>query len=100
MTDWSTRVEHELIPPAAEGEPHRATVSIITKSTVTMVLIPDDEPEEDQDADSGEASGGGDPAVDGRGAPSALLHSSSMKRLPDERESRFDLESATASGGC
>lgn len=57
---WTTRVEHKLIPPAVEGSPFRAVVTIRTTGSI-MVRVPDPEPIEVEERGRG---AGVDPSAD------------------------------------
>lgn len=99
VTDATTRVTHEITPPAAEGEPYRATISLLTQSTVTMVL-PQKSEEEKQQEEQAEAGLGeeieGIPSLESLKVPSldssAAMGGSAIQTLPGEQVSTFELE--------
>lgn len=96
VTDWATTIEHDYQPSTGD-QPPRAAVTLVTKSTVTMVL-PKRESESDSDGkgrsrDSGKSDGAGELGAIVSPAPSpSRLPASSIQTLPNEQKTRLELE--------
>lgn len=96
--EWSMRVEDELIPPETDEGVYRAKVKVITKSSFTVITLPDEtedaKPEDDREPEEeyelgrpADLLGGEEEKAKSTGFPTASLQTFE----PDAVESVYEL---------
>lgn len=102
VTSWQSRVEHRILKPEEEGGELRAEVAIRTRSTVSMVMTPSDEEEDEKQKAADREEERSEDAIDLppelrnlKQAPATgsldRLRSSPIVERKDEHVSRYEL---------